>query len=112
MNANAELDFGAYVANVVGPRRIATMFGMTPADWMQTLTPTMIRKIKAYPHGIVSERIFEAPYAGGFVARRSVTCACGKKFTARTLSEVYDLHAQHSGSASRTVNLSADLLDM
>lgn len=112
MNANAPLDFGAYVANVVGPRRIATMFDMTPADWMQSLTPTMIRKIKAYPHGIVNERIFEAPYAGGFVARRSVTCACGKKFTARTLSEVYEMHSAHSGVATPSRNITADLLEM
>lgn len=110
MNANA--DFGTYVANVVGARRLRTMFEMSADEWMRTLTPTMVRKIKAYPHGIVTERIFEAPYAGGFVPRRSVTCACGKRFVARTLTEVYDLHAAHAGTTSRTVNNTSAMLEM
>lgn len=92
-------DFGEYVLDVVGERRARSMFTMDADEWMATLTPTMVRKIKAYPHGIVAERMYEVAYAGGFVPRRTVTCACGQKFTARTLTAVYALHDEHAHGA-------------
>jgi hypothetical protein len=92
-----QIDFPEYVIKVVGAKRFAANFDKPFDEW--PLTERMVERIRAYPHGRLDERIWEEPYAGGFVPRRSVTCACGDKFVGRTLKEVYALHDAHHAGA-------------
>lgn len=88
--------FAQYVLDTVGKAKFIANFDKPVEEW--PLTPLQKRKIAAYPHGVVTEKVAEKRYAGGMIPWTTLRCACGEKFEARLMSQAHRLHDAHIGT--------------
>jgi hypothetical protein len=91
--SSTEYDYPVFIMKVVGAKRFAANYDKPFEEW--PLTPRMIARIKAGPHGVMGIEYTERPFAGGMVPHRILKCACGRKFTGTTADRAKAAHAAH-----------------